>query len=531
MDVREELRSLTMTTPRAEADEGVAVYRRGQRRRLRRRVTTGFTGATAVVLAVLLAVVAWPGAGPDGLTIADQPDGPGDRGADLPDGWQEVRLGDAVFGVPGDREIEEVAPDEPPPCPNMDRAPKLYLMRAGYPSGLRSCRDLGASVAGIVAAPRSGSPAIDADQPGVGVVGTSVIDTPVGPVGLTDLGDHHVYDFRDLDLRLEFTHLDLEPGLNDAVVATVRRAGSASAEAPASDPTDQPTTEPHRVDDAGREFAVGGALVTVPDGFVTREVTPEHGSPCYAADTSPTVHVAPDGAPVGADLGTAEPCFQGGVEPPPATTTSVLLTDAASVPPAWLPGHAQEDAPAWEDVELGGAPAQAVEDVATGLYVVRSVALDLYLEVSGRDLGPELVEELLESIRPRGTEGAGAVAVDSSEFEVFLTPGSLPEMRRGTVIRDADLLGELWRTLDGGSPAPSLVSGTVALVAPHDLGDGPCRDEDDLDHVEVDGGTATLVFVPSLREPCITPGGAHTAFVVIPGGEVSDVEIVRAERR
>jgi hypothetical protein len=101
MDVREELRSLTTDVPVPPAGDGVEVFHRGRRRRIRRRAGAGLTG---LALIVALVAVALPGVPPTGVTIedriADQPQeevpDPGDpEGPDGAPGADDAGTSDA----------------------------------------------------------------------------------------------------------------------------------------------------------------------------------------------------------------------------------------------------------------------------------------------------------------------------------------------------------------------------------------------------------------------------------------------------
>lgn len=407
MDLRDELRSLTQTAPRTAPDDGVEVYRRGRRRLSRRRV-----GAGAVMAVVLLAgvtVVDWSAVlGPSGVRIEDgiagQPEGDqvGDEVVlDLPDGWRQVQVGSAVFGVPGEREVVELAPTDALPCFATVDARYAYVAPHGYPGVQGGCPEPEPPYATVFASTLSQG----FEQWWSGVPSSSVqVAGFTGEVHelRRDGGDDgevvdRAYVFPGLDLLLEFHGLYLEDGLDQAVVATlVPLAGAAG-------PTDAAPPEVGQTEDVDQQVVIGGAQLTVPAGFDVSQLPPEDGYPCHAGRETPLLHLAAEGAPVGDQLGTADGCSEVHEEDVAAVTAvSVLATTASTVPPMWLPGHAQEDAPDWDDIEVGGEPAQAIVDPATGLYVVRSETLDLYLEVAGRDLDPALVDELLAGIRPVG---------------------------------------------------------------------------------------------------------------------------------
>lgn len=160
-DLRE-LLDRTAASPTTPVDPEQIASR--SRRRTRRR--RGSAGVTGVALVALLAVVAWPELVPgDGLIIedrvADQPEVPV---LDLPEGWVQVQVGDAVFGIPGELEIIEIDADDPLPCDNLGN--RAYLATETYPSATRdaagneyACNAAGNAAPQLFAAPLSVVPA------------------------------------------------------------------------------------------------------------------------------------------------------------------------------------------------------------------------------------------------------------------------------------------------------------------------------------------------------------------------------------
>jgi hypothetical protein len=127
-DLRE-LLERTAPSPSTPVDP-TRIASRSRRRTQRQR---GIAGLTGVALVALLAVVVWPGAVPGGLVIedraADQPEVPV---LDLPEGWTQVQVGDAVFGIPAELEIVQVDADDPLPCDSSGN--RAYLATESYPA-------------------------------------------------------------------------------------------------------------------------------------------------------------------------------------------------------------------------------------------------------------------------------------------------------------------------------------------------------------------------------------------------------------
>ncbi|MTV24788.1 hypothetical protein FTX61_05060 [Nitriliruptoraceae bacterium ZYF776] len=199
------------------------------RRRQRRAGVLGAGGLTALALVTAL-VVSLTGPTPGVGEIADRPAGeaapaPDDEVVlDLPDGWQQVRVGDAVLGVPGDREVVHLSADDPAPCTNVDRAPRVYVARDGVaPSP--GCDAVGPSHAGVVLVPAS---QLDLDRWGPrSTAPPSHLETGGGPAAVHHVDDGwggRLYVLPNVDLVLTFGHLDLEPGLDEAILDTIRHA-------------------------------------------------------------------------------------------------------------------------------------------------------------------------------------------------------------------------------------------------------------------------------------------------------------------
>lgn len=113
--------------------------------RAQRRTTIGTAVASLAAIATLIAggVMLWPGVPGRAPAIDQAPatDSAGDPSAPaLPAGWQEIEVGEASFGVPGDWTIETFGPEEPF-CENSPTTPTAMLAPQGRPSATCTLQD------------------------------------------------------------------------------------------------------------------------------------------------------------------------------------------------------------------------------------------------------------------------------------------------------------------------------------------------------------------------------------------------------
>lgn len=298
---------LDATAPRPSTAVDPAAIRVRSRRRRRVRYLGGGSGLVALALIV---AVAWPGALPGGLTIDDVADRPAEDDVptlDLPDGWEQVQVGDAVFGIPERLEIVELTAEDQPPCTNT--GPRAYLARTEYPSHVPGAAPEGATPDEALVCNLAGNPA-----PVLFAAPLSVIPDERLQAGPSDArwestsagagsldGERLVFDarpsfgeqetgeddgiadrrtryrFPSVDLFVEFTTRPDDTGLIEDVLATVTQIG-VPAEAPPEDPPPSAAETPSPVScsyrDPGTAPAEPGgrpAAVVEPTGVTGQE--------------------------------------------------------------------------------------------------------------------------------------------------------------------------------------------------------------------------------------------------------------------
>lgn len=588
-DLRE-LLDRTAASPTAPVDPA-RIASRSRRRTRRRRGSAGLTG---VALVALLAVVAWPGAGPgDGLIIEDRVAGqPEVPVLDLPEGWVQVQVGDAVFGIPDELEVVEIDADDPLPCDNSGN--RAYLATETYPAAIHdpAGNEYGCNLAGntapqLFAAPLSAVPAahlggdpwnprpiggLDGEwrlgkvaPPDETTTGTDGDGVDAADDGLADRTAWYRVPVVDLHLRFVTTESDVD--LVEAILATITPVGDAAAEAldgAADDPAettpaagDGPTLE---LPEGWTQVTVGDATFGVPNDLDTLELTPADGPPCHNGIDGVRTYLAPDGYPTAA-LQDRDP---GGLLPENTTHvgcryklahyTSLLAAPLGTVP---VSVREQQDADAQDHVAVRATDMTTPgglrgERIAVGDHLVTYALpqVDLWLEFHNPQQDSELADQVLATVTPvrpledvvgpDAADGDDVISIlPGTDARLFETPGrSLPP--GGHVISDPGELDALWSgarsdgSTDDGRPVPTLRDGEIALLARFTYASGSsCRGEVDLTAVEIEGQRATIVFEPSLREPCIPPAGSWTVAVIVPADArgVANVTTVTAIER
>lgn len=453
-DLRE-LLERTAPSPSTPVDP-TRIASRSRRRTQRQR---GIAGLTGVALVALLAVVVWPGAVPGGLVIedraADQPEVPV---LDLPEGWTQVQVGDAVFGIPAELEIVQVDADDPLPCDSSGN--RAYLATESYPAATHdgagneyACSAGGNTAPQLFAAPLSAVPAAHLGddsawnpRPIGGLDGQwrrwpgdvappteRATETDDDGADVTDGGlESRIAAYRvpavDLHLRFVTTieeHIDLE----EAILATITPVGTAGTEEapdePVDEQVDEPTEaapepgEPTRVEvdlpDGWVQVTVGDATFGVPTDSATSEfelgileLAPTDGPPCHNGLDRIGTYLAPDGYPTGSvqdrDPGgvPAEPAAHGFCRYPLATYTSILAAPLRTVPGSVREARdrvAPGDPPpaTAEETLLGGLRGE-VTFVGDHLVTYAIPQVDLWLEFHDPTRDPELVDQVLATV-------------------------------------------------------------------------------------------------------------------------------------
>lgn len=352
------------------------------RRRTRRQ--RGITGLTGVALVALLAAVGWPGVVPgDPLVIEDRvADRPEIPILDLPEGWTQVQVGDAAFGIPAELEIVEVDADDPLPCD--DSGDRAYLATETYPAATHdpagnedACDAGGNTATQLLAAPLSAVPAAhlgdDSEwnprpiggldgpwrlSPGkVAPPSEQATETDDDGAGLTDEGLANRiawYRVPAVDLHLRFVTTEEDVDLVEAILATITPIGSAGTEEAPDEPADEPTEaapEPRErtrvavaLPDGWVQVTIGDATFGVPTDSVTREfelgileLAPTDPALCHDEADRIGAYLAPNGYPTGVvqdrDPGTAsEDPYVAGLCRLRAGYTSILAAPLGTVP-------------------------------------------------------------------------------------------------------------------------------------------------------------------------------------------------------
>lgn len=458
---------LDATAPRPnEAVDPAAIRVRSRRRRRTRRLGGGGFGLAVLALVV---AVAWPGALPGDLVIddvADTPDAEEIPTLDLPDGWQQVRVGDAVLGVPADRlPIEQLGRPDYEPCRNA--GPRAFIVSGEFPLGAVACRAFATSDPMVLTAQLSQVPADRFDRSHDEPFGRwePYTDGPVaGEVRVVYAGDEDeaadglagrtvAYRFPSVDLYLDATTNRADVALIESILTTITPI-SASAEAlpsgeiasqpdpSSSDATPRSADDPLEVDRSGVPIGPSSGPRTSWGEWVLVEGTGREGAVPTNAAEPVTLEMTDHLPPSAADL-----------EPPTPSTQ----------PRTWAgsDGCGDYEAPAW----LAGS------DVA----VVGGSLLRTY----------GLCGEAAEGVRTTylaALENVDRLDVDDGQL-VLLGPGTRLVFEPGdeTATTVGRLLGTtwLWRALAapaGHGPAPG---GTQLMIEFGPDGrmtaDGPCN--------------------------------------------------------
>lgn len=397
--------------------------RAASRRRTQRQRSVGAGAGLAVAAAVAVAVpllVSDPAPVIDDVAGQDDDAGPTDDEVvdlDLPDGWTQVRVGDAVFGIPDRVEVRELTADDPGPCPNTDRVSTAHVAPDGWADG-GGCDEPGPGVASLIATTtgRTG-PTDDA----------SVDEVTVGGVPATritrdhdlDWGPDRTYVVDALDLRLTFTALAYDPQLEADVLATVTPASGPIAggvlpdgvpievhdgpEVEDSDPVEDGPADPGDDGPADADadadqdpppepvtFTVGDLAFRVPGEF--EFTTGGDQLPCH---TGAQIAVL--------DALTPQPGPECPAASPGGTLVALVVDDR--VAPAFRPGEGDADGSApVDEVELLGTPGTRevwTDDAGFEAQSWWFPDLDLHLEVRGAELTPGLVDTVLSGASRR----------------------------------------------------------------------------------------------------------------------------------
>ncbi len=358
----------------------------------RRALGTAATAVVAVVALVAGAVVLWPS--PGRMPVIDQaPTTPaGDLPPPLPAGWQEVTVGGASFGVPGDWTVETYGPDEPF-CTNGGDMPTVYVAPEGTTDAV--CKLRGHASDSVTAQPLS---QLTRDLPDLDLN----VTTPTGVRGaeLVAGGDNIIrFWSQEVDIHLDIAGPQSVRGLTDQILATLVPAGT-QRRAPVAAPA---------LPDGWQEVTVGGASFGVPGDWAVETYEPDEPF-CPNGAASPTVYVTP---PSDADT----PC-------PAVGPSSVSIT---AHPLSQLAG----DLPRPErnvTTSAGVTGAEFVTNPEENAIRFWSEQVDVHLDIAGPDSVRRLTDQILATLVPAGTERqrlVSASALPEGWQEVVVAGASL----------------------------------------------------------------------------------------------------------
>ena len=205
---------------------------RGRRQHVAARAGTALAVALALVGG---SIVVWPGLLPSRMpVIGEGPTTPtGVEEVELPDGWQRVEIGRAVFGVPGDWTVETFT--EPAHvCQNYAERATVFVLHAGPPGGDNICTLIGMRATTLTVMPLSMIPATLLPDPGPQ---WSDITTPAGVAGQrASLRESKAfYRFPTLDLWLQFDSPGPLGSLPDDILATLAAPNTTAVGSETSD--------------------------------------------------------------------------------------------------------------------------------------------------------------------------------------------------------------------------------------------------------------------------------------------------------
>lgn len=270
----------------------------GARRRGRRRRT----GSAGVIAAVLISGVLLPGVLDRGIgpmpRIAEGPGG-GAASGDLPDGWRQVEVGGAVFGLPPEVTTVEVGRTDPVPCVNSVEEPMAFLAAAGFPTGDQVCNAALTTTPALLAAPLGTVPhrELEPDEGPWEVAPSGGLFDGLDPtvevrVDAREPLIQRAFRFPDLDLYLSFSGADtFDRAILDTVTAREDAgADAATRHAVADGPTPTAQAAGRAATGAGpwrlvEGYGPEGAVRPTVDRAVTLEVT--SGVPRLVDDVRP----------------------------------------------------------------------------------------------------------------------------------------------------------------------------------------------------------------------------------------------------
>lgn len=359
-----------------------ALAAHGRRQHLAGRVATA---AVAVVALVAGGVVLWPAAEPaDRMPpIDDAPTGSeqASPAAVLPTGWHEIRVGDAILGVPGDWTVETLG--EPTPiCPNTADRPTAYVHLAGL-ADERVCQLSATFTLTVEVAPLADVPDrfLEAEEgrswqpvtPAQGLQGERLAHD--------DRGSVIAYRFPQLDLWLQFADGDPVGNQADPILDTIARVVEAVPLARGDLPA------------GWQPIEAGDASFGVPDNWAVAHVSLAETA-CPNVFNLPTVMIFDPDRP---NVRPAECDLSAGTQP---TLTAGSLA-AYSARADWA------ERPAGEPVVVNGNSGEKyVMDDEGGRDVITYEfdSLDLLLWFRRVDLAPDLPGQVLNTLTTARSE-------------------------------------------------------------------------------------------------------------------------------
>lgn len=518
-DVRELLHDAAATPSRGPDVD--ALWQRGRRRR-----TAAWSGgALSLALIAVVGVLLVPFGRPTAPIIGEAPTASG-RATPLPDGWQEIRIGQASFGVPGDWDVREGGPAPAMPC---DRSKVIFTNVSGQGGPACNVFDMnvfmtggppGSGGGGIVASvgALSGWPRFEGQYGNLSVSqvnGIEVERDEYGENGSQECGADAEFCpsfgvsitevvVAELDMALLIHHDDVQGQLIDQIVATIERVEVIA------------TGQGQDMPDGWQQLRQGSITFAVPGDLTVASVS---GSRCWqrVADVQLDLDQAP------------RPECRGGLQ-----LSSTVMVDAGT-PSAFAPYEGIAFPQSAEEQIVGGmramvsetviqpscpAPAEETDTSSCRSSVQRRFEFpdeDVALQITAPE-GSTLIDQIVDTLR---RVGDGAQAADRACPEVDGANPIADYASASLVWRGATYDEDIGHELKGDDLGAVIgTTGCDLSRIPFDLGYEPV----DGDGVFIDDGEpiSTLIGVAEEFRLAVGTGSSVRIFTLADRDPVGD---------